>query len=262
MVSIRLAYLASTGAHQAMGLAMVLAAWAVWPLGCVAADPISPPVKTVPLSDAESSSDSTSPPPADPAEAAEPALPNASSSVSLVTQQIPVGMPLQVVLETPVTTATQTVGQPIEASLLQPIYVGGQVVFGIQTKITGVIDQIEPPLSGRNAVLRLYFNRITLDDGSQLPLAAHVKTANPDHTWGGELTLGTIPEKVTMRVTGIGEYNKTVMRGPRLMGKPIELPPGERLTLILDQPLSVVTPKDVTPIYPMESFETRFPTTE
>jgi hypothetical protein len=262
MVSLRLACLANAQACRVLGLAVFVMVGAIWPPCCVAADPISPPVKTVPLSDAESTSDSSPALSADPSEAAEPALPNASPPVSLVTQQIPVGMPLQVVLETPVTTATQTVGQPVEASLLQPIYVGGQVVFGIQTKLTGVIDQIEPPLSGRNAVLRLYFNRITLDDGSQLPLAAHVKTANPDHTWGGELTPGTIPEKVTMRVTGIGEYNKTVMRGPRLMGKPIELPPGERLTLILDQPLSVVTPKDVTPIYPMESFETRFSTAE
>ena len=216
------------------------------------ADPISPPVRTIKLKDANEEAGESSR--VDTSEVVED-----ESRPKLALHQVPVGMVLHALLETPVNTDTQVVGQPIEASLSQPIYVGRQEILGIQTRLRGVISRSEPPLAGRNAILSLQFTDVILDDGTQLPMKAHVKTNRPDHTWGGELTPGTIPERVTMRVTGIGQYNKTIMRGPRLMGAPIAFPPGERLTLILDEPISVVTPDDSVPRYPVESFETRFP---
>jgi hypothetical protein len=45
-------------------------------------------------------------------------------------------------------------------------------------------------------------------------------------------------------VAGIGEYNRIVFGGPRAMGQHIEFLPGEHWTIILDQPLTLVLPRE------------------
>ena len=43
---------------------------------------------------------------------------------------------------------------------------------------------------------------------------------------------------------GIGEYNRTVYGGPRAMGHDLEFLPGEHWTIILEQPLTLVLPRN------------------
>jgi hypothetical protein len=154
------------------------------------------------------------------------------------------GTPLFVLLQTPVDTAINQPDDPIEAAVAQDLYLGAKRIISRNARLRGIISRLEKPIQGRNAILAFRFNEITLGNGDVLPIQAHVKTERPDYTWGGELTEGTKPMKVTHRVEGIGFYNKIVYGGPRAMGAHLRYLPGERLTIILEQPLAIVLPKD------------------
>jgi hypothetical protein len=153
------------------------------------------------------------------------------------------GTPLFVLLQTPVDTNVNQVGDPIEGSIPQDLYLSNQLIISKNARVKGLISRLDKPIQGRNAIMALRFTEITLANGDKIPIQAYVKTERPDHTWGGELTPGTKPYAVMHRVEGIGEYNKIVMGGPRAMGAQISFPPGERLTIILESPLAIVLPK-------------------
>jgi hypothetical protein len=152
------------------------------------------------------------------------------------------GTPFHAILLTPLDTALNQVGDPVEASNALDLYVGSQKVLNKDVRFRGQISVLEPPLQGRNAILGIRFTELVLPNGERLPMNAYVRTEQPEHTWGGELTQGTKPYYVTHRVWYLGEYNQTVMGGPREMGKAITFRPGEHWTLILDEPIRLAVP--------------------
>ncbi|MBK8190543.1 MAG: hypothetical protein IPK79_08860 [Vampirovibrionales bacterium] len=152
---------------------------------------------------------------------------------------LPVGSALHVVLQTPVSTAINHVGDPVEAAVSQPLYIGRTLVLGKQARLLGRVTVCEVPVQGENATLGIRFDRLTQDDGAQLPVVAHVQTDRPGHVWGGELTPGTKFRAIPYHVWGIGAYNRVVLDGPRQMGAHIQWLPGERMTLILESPLTL-----------------------
>jgi hypothetical protein len=132
----------------------------------------------------------------------------------------------------------------VEVIMDHNLYYGEELILAKNTRFNGLITQLDAPVQGMNAILRVNFNEILMDNGEKLPISAHVRTERPDHTWGGGVTQGTKPVLSTQRVWEIGEYNRIVFAGPRAMGEHIKIPPGEHWTLILDQPLTIVKPKD------------------
>lgn len=150
------------------------------------------------------------------------------------------GTALQIFLQTPINTATNQAGDPVEGAMTQNLYLGDTLLLSKNTRLTGSIVRLDPPMQGRNAILAIRFNEIILDNGERLPIESHLKTEHPEHIWGGEATPGTKPYLSTQRVWGIGEYNRVVYGGPRAMGHHIEFLPGERWTLVLEQPLTIV----------------------
>jgi len=150
---------------------------------------------------------------------------------------LPAGTPFFVLLQSPIHTQVNQVGDPIEGALAQNVYLYDKLMLSKNTRFKGVISRLEPPLEGRNVILQVRFTDIILENRQALPISGYVMTSLPDHTWGGELTPGTKPKKITHRVWGIGEYNQIVMQGPRQMGHHIEILPGERWTVILEKPL-------------------------
>ncbi|MDX2084626.1 MAG: hypothetical protein SFZ03_04480 [Candidatus Melainabacteria bacterium] len=153
------------------------------------------------------------------------------------------GTPLMTINRTPIHTRINRVGDPVEAALTQPIYIGTTAILDRNVRLRGNIHVLELPLQGRNAVLGIQLNELILPSGERLPIAAHIKTEQEEHLWGGELTEGTVPKVVTHRVWGIGEYNKVVMGGPRQMGKHLVALVGEHWTVILDQPVTLALPQ-------------------
>jgi hypothetical protein len=154
------------------------------------------------------------------------------------------GTAIRLLLQTPLNTGMNQVGDPVEGMMDQTIYLGDEKVLPHSTRFTGVVSRLEPAMQGQNGILVVSFTRVLLENGETLPISAHVHTDNPDHSWGGEVTLGTKPMLSTQRVAGIGGYNRTVFGGPRAMGAQIDMKPGEHWTLILDQPLTLVKPRE------------------
>jgi hypothetical protein len=155
---------------------------------------------------------------------------------------LPAGTALQVLLQTPVDTAVNQPGDPLEAILAQNLYLGGQLLLSKNTRFNGIISRLDPPFQGRDAVLGIRFTEMLYDKSTKLPIAACVRTENPEHLWGGNVTQGTKPMRSTQRVAGIGEYNRIVYGGPRAMGSHIRFEPGEHWTIILEQPVGFSVP--------------------
>lgn len=156
--------------------------------------------------------------------------------------ELPAGTGLIILLQTPISTAINHTGDLIEAEIARPVYLGSSILFSQNTRLKGTITRLAPPIRGSNAILGVMFNELILENGEHLPIEAHVNTGNSSHVWGGELTPGTKPKRVTHRVMGIGEYNQTVFIGPRAMGKDQTFSPGEPWPIILDKPVSLTLP--------------------
>lgn len=167
---------------------------------------------------------------------------NKAGNEAFLRYTLPAGTALQILLQTPLDTAVNQPGDPIEGIMTQNLYIGGRLLISKNTHFSGIISRLEQPFQGRDAILAVHFNEIALDNSDKLPMNAHVRTEHPEHLWGGMVTPGTKPMRSTQRVFGIGEYNRIVYGGPRAMGKHISFLPGEHWTIILEQPLTLVKP--------------------
>jgi hypothetical protein len=149
------------------------------------------------------------------------------------------GGALPVTLSNHVDTRIHGVGTPVEAQLSQDMYLGETLLLPRTTRLSGYLETVDPPLEGRNAILRVRFDQLHLPDGRSVSISAYVRTGRADRAWGGELTPGTVPRAVQHRVTGIGEYNKIVYVGKRQMGEHITFDPGERWNVVLEKPVEL-----------------------
>ncbi len=156
---------------------------------------------------------------------------------------LPAGSAFQILLQTPLSTAINQLKDPVEGVMDHNLYLNEELILTKNTRFTGYISRLVPPIQGRNGILQVMFKEVTTEDGEKLPIVAHVRTERTDHQWGGEITPGTKPMLSTQRVYGLGEYNRIVFGGPRAMGKEIEILPGEHWILILEQPLVLLKPK-------------------
>jgi hypothetical protein len=160
----------------------------------------------------------------------------------LVRYVLPKGLALQIVFQTPLNTAFNQLNDPVEGLVINDLYLHEERLICKNTQLKGVITQLEKPIIGRNAILKLTFYDMVLDNGERIAIQAHVRTERGDNSWGGELTQGTKPLLSTQRVWGIGEYNRIVLGGPRSMGEEIRVEPGEHWIVILDKPAELVRP--------------------
>ncbi len=157
--------------------------------------------------------------------------------------RLPVGTPLSIILQSPIGSAVNQIGDPVEAVVSQDFYIGAHIMLSKNDRLKGVVTALELPIQGRNALMGVTFNTLLLQNGERIPMESYVKTERPDHLWGGQLTPGTEFKRVSHRVLGIGVYNKTVLAGEREMGRHLQFLPGEYLRIILTRPISVVIPK-------------------
>lgn len=155
------------------------------------------------------------------------------------------GTGFHVLLQSPLHTENNQLGDPVEAMMAQSLYLYNELMVPENTFFKGEIVQLDPPVQGRNAILAVKFFQMTLPNGDRVPISAYVKTERADHTWGGQSTDGTVPKKIVQKVWGLGDYNKVIMTGPRQMGLHIQAIPGEHWTIVLEQPVSLVKPTDV-----------------
>ncbi len=161
--------------------------------------------------------------------------------VSMSQQQFPVGTPLHVVLQDSLTTESAYVGQPVSAFITQDLFIGTKRALSRSDRLLGKVVRVEQPIFGKNAVLKINFNRIWLSKGYSMPIQGQVSTGKENDYWGGETTQGTKIEVVPYHVERIGTYGRIMHTGPRAMGEHVKLTPGTRLVFVLNEPLILDT---------------------
>ncbi len=150
---------------------------------------------------------------------------------------LPPGTVVPVLVMDEVTTANAVLGQTVTTMVAQDIYVGTKKVLSRHDRIYGQVREIHPPYQGRNAILRVDFNMLSLGSGVKMPIATQVGTESNKPYWGGELTPGTKPEVIAYKVYRIGAYGRVMYHGPRAMGEHVVLSPGTRINLVLQEPV-------------------------
>jgi hypothetical protein len=163
--------------------------------------------------------------------------PVAQYSEDLVT--LPANSAWNVWLNTPIDSESQQVGDPVTATLATDVFVKTVRLFEKGDTLSGQITELYPPITGRNAIVKVLFFNLQRQNGETLPISAHIKTGLPNFVWGGELTQGTENKVSIHNVMGIGAYNQVVKGGKRAEGDTIKKPLGEMLTVVLDEPITV-----------------------
>jgi hypothetical protein len=153
--------------------------------------------------------------------------------------ELPLGTTLAAMIQEDVSTETAILGQPISAVVAQDVYIGNKKVLSRSDRILGRITRIDPPVTGRNAILKVEFDTLALAEGIHLPFVAWVNTEQKDHYWGGEATEGTKAEVIPYKVYRIGTYGRVEYHGPRKMGEHVKLLPGERMVVVLSAPVKI-----------------------
>lgn len=160
-------------------------------------------------------------------------------SLSRYRYEIPAGTPVSAILQEEVSTEHAVLGQPVSALVAQDVYIGTKKVLSRADRLFGRITRLDPPIKGRNAVLQVTFDTLVLSTGLKIPISSWIHTTHPEHFWGGEITEGTKPEIVPYQVYRIGTYGRVMYYGPRKMGEHVRLLPGERMIVVLDNPVEI-----------------------
>jgi hypothetical protein len=162
------------------------------------------------------------------------------------------GSPILMMLETPVSTHQNQLGDPVEASTVHDIFLYNRIIIPRRTRFYGTIHRLEVPYAGRNPMIGFTFNTMQTPTGPDQPITAYVRTGNKARFWGGELTEGTQPRLVRHGVMGIGYYNQVFLDGPRRRGEPVVFPPGSMWMLVLEQPLALPTLRPARQLSPLD----------
>jgi len=160
---------------------------------------------------------------------------------------VPEGMDLRIRLDEGISSETARPEDRVEASLAQSVRVDGRVAIPAGARVLGVVRGVErahrPSKGGR---LDLVFDRIYLNDGSQLDMRAHVVSLEGDLDEKGEHAgIGAVIGGVLGAIVGgkkgavigaiVGGTGSVVARS----GDDLDLPAGTVLTLRLDRPLDL-----------------------
>ena len=160
---------------------------------------------------------------------------------------VPEGMDLHIRLDEGISSETARPEDRVEASLAQSVRVDGRVMIPAGARVLGVVRGVErahrPSKGGR---LDVVFDRIYLNDGSQLDMRAHVVSLEGDlDETGKHAGIGAVIGGVFGAIVGgkkgaaigaiVGGTGNVVARS----GHDLDLPAGTVLTLRLDRPLDV-----------------------
>jgi hypothetical protein len=200
-------------------------------------------------------------------------LPDLTSSATLLTVTVPAETEVNIEMLSGIHTRINRVNDPIIAKILAPVYVKGKVALPPGSLLDGRITLIRN--SGRMhrpAELGLRFDRITLPDGQEKPIAAvlaalehpetlnfHLDaeghlTGNRTVSWkavfGGFTSLGTYG---ALKVAAIGSSGASLvlpLGGAALIGyealwrrgREVNVPPDTHCRLRLNYPLTIRVP--------------------
>ena len=192
-------------------------------------------------------------------------------AVCAAAARIPAGTSIQIRLTKEINTATAKVGDPLEAVVIAPVVVNGQIAMPAGSTVTGHIGQVTAAvIADDQAVLALDFDEIRDATGKQAKIAARIanldnarESLEPDgriqgivasKTGSGRLDQGI--NKISEKYPSLGELLGTVKQA--VLKEPdanIDFKSGAEMAIALTKPLdwtSTVTLPQIAGIEPAD----------
>ncbi len=96
-----------------------------------------------------------------------------------VSQQIPAGMKMRAVVQTPLDTRTSRVGDPFVVSALEDMWAGEQLILPKGTVVRGRVDDVDKAgYFSKGGLMRLTFDHIQMPSGELRPLSLRLDAAS------------------------------------------------------------------------------------
>jgi hypothetical protein len=173
---------------------------------------------------------------------------------------------MMIKLDQPISSFTSKVGDPISATLESDVYIQDRLLVPQGSEVTGqVIDASPSGRMGKHGEIDIKFVSVKTPDGVVIPIHAHILTADEtgmlkggtykrDIARGlGYSALGTGTGAILGTATGglLGAAGAGAVFGTAVggiagvtyaltrQGKDVVIPSGSRLSIIVDQPMSV-----------------------
>jgi hypothetical protein len=173
---------------------------------------------------------------------------------------LPVGTPLSIRLTTRVSSRASRPGEPVEAVLIAPVAMSGQLVLPAGDLLRGTVVEVEKQ-HGR-ASLRIDFSELVDEDGHVLPIATRVtsvddsrESVSEDGLIVGFKPMHRLPSPLVvvamliadLHPAAIGAFavGRLVLRG--VAHSAIDYSPGVEMSLSLEAPLGVAEPAPSVP---------------
>ncbi|MEB3288190.1 MAG: hypothetical protein VKJ04_11900 [Vampirovibrionales bacterium] len=179
---------------------------------------------------------------------------------------VPMGTMLMVRVDQPVSAAQNRLGEPVTGTLENDIFINDSIAIPAGSQVLGHVAAVEPPTHmGKHGTLDIRFDSIKLVDGTQVPMRAHIVTSDQTGVLKGDtytkdvlkgvgiaagatgvgtlmgLSAGSLIGSAGagalfgLGVGALGGMTYAVVR----KGKDVQIPSGSRLSITLDQPVTV-----------------------
>ena len=164
---------------------------------------------------------------------------------------VPQGTVLPVVFRDTLSSAESAVGQPFEVELTQDVAAGGKVAIPAGSRIHGSVTEAHGPkkIGGRSR-LSLDFHTLELANGDTVPVRAAFAQAGRSETpkdaaiiggstLGGAILGEAVDEGEGTVVGGVVGAIGGVVGAIKTKGKPVTVPAGTRMNLVLDAAVEI-----------------------
>ena len=180
-----------------------------------------------------------------------PARPRAPQSVRVT---IPQGTEIRLTLNSSVSSSSSQAGDTFTARTTDPVVVGNRVAIPSGSTVQGQVSDVVPARKGlkeKEGAIALSFDKIVTPAGFSAPMSAGVSSVAPRSTKktagiiGGSAAGGALLGKILGGSTKDAAIGAVVggAAGTGIAastrGKDVEIPAGSRLTITLDQPLTI-----------------------
>ncbi len=137
-----------------------------------------------------------------------------------------------------ISTAIADEGDEIDFIAPTDVWCGEALIFPKETLFHGFVEELNEPVQGTNAAIKLKITRVTLPDGREYVLDGYI-TNNGEPLLGGELT----PPMEYTRMPHYIEFRSAVSKGvlqyvpgnKRFFGNHLVIKPGRELVLMLSE---------------------------
>jgi len=167
---------------------------------------------------------------------------------------VPQGTEIRLTLDSPISSASSQAGDTFTARTTDPVVVGNRVAIPSGSTVHGQVSQVVPAKKGlkeKEGLLTLSFDKVVTPAGFSAPMSAGIASVAPKSTKKtagiiggsaaggallGKILGGSTKDAAVGAVVG-GAIGTGIAAGTK--GKDAVIPAGSRLTIALDQPLTI-----------------------